>query len=67
LQQVPIVTFRITRRPTAQVVEWFQTRMGIRVRPMAELGLNAVRASFHLVNRVADVDWFADGVRVLAA
>ena len=67
LQSVPIVTFRITRRPYGQVVEWFQTEMGIRVRPLGERGLNAVRASFHLVNRPHDVDWFADGVRVLGA
>ncbi len=66
-QSVPIVTFRIPRRPYPEVVEWFQTRMGIRVRPLGERGLNAVRASFHLVNRTADVDWFADGVRVLGA
>jgi len=67
LHSVPIVTFRISRRPYPQVVEWFQTQMGIRVRPIGERGLDAVRASFHLVNRTVDVDWFAEGVRVLGA
>ena len=39
LQSVPIVTFRITRRPNTQVVEWLQTKLGMRVRPVGELGL----------------------------
>jgi selenocysteine lyase/cysteine desulfurase len=63
----PIVTFRIPRRPNAQVADWLMHELGMRVRRVGELDLNAVRASFHLVNRRPDVDWLAEAVRVLAA
>jgi selenocysteine lyase/cysteine desulfurase len=63
--QVPIVTFRVTRRPHEQVVDWLWTELRMRVRPVPDRGLNAVRASFHLVDRAADVDWLASAVRVL--
>jgi selenocysteine lyase/cysteine desulfurase len=65
--RVPIVTFRVTHRPHAQVADWLWQELRMRVRPVPDRGLNAVRASFHLVNRVADVDWLADAVRVLGA
>jgi selenocysteine lyase/cysteine desulfurase len=63
----PIVTFRIAHRPNAQVADWLMTELHMRVRRVGELDLNAVRASFHLVNRRPDVDWLADAIRVLAA
>lgn len=63
----PIVTFRVTRRPNTQVVEWLWGELRMRVRPVPDRGLNAVRASFHLVNRTADVDWLIEAVRVLGA
>jgi selenocysteine lyase/cysteine desulfurase len=67
VSQVPIVTFRVTRRPNSQVAEWFQKEMRIRVRRVGECGLNAVRVSTHLVNRTADVDWLIEGARALGA
>jgi selenocysteine lyase/cysteine desulfurase len=63
----PIVTFRVTRRPNTQVAEWLLAELGMRVRLVSERQLNAVRASFHLLNRRPDVDWLAEAVRVLGA
>ncbi len=62
---VPVVTLRVTKRPNTQVAEWLRRELGMRVRLVGERGLNAVRASFHLVNRRLDVDWLAEAVRVL--
>lgn len=62
---VPIVTIRVTKRPNTQVAEWLWRELGMRVRLVSERQLNAVRASFHLVNRRPDVDWLAEACRVL--
>ena len=62
----PLVTFRVTRRPNTQVADWLRSELGMRVRPVGERGLDAVRVSTHLVNRVADVDWLIEAARVLA-
>ena len=67
VSQVPIVTFRVRRRPHAQVQEWLWNELRMRVHAVPDRGLDAVRASFHLVNRVADVDWLVDAVRTLGA
>ena len=67
VQQVPIVTFRVTRRPNAQVVDWLWTELRMRLRLVPDRGLNGVRASFHVVNRVPDVDWLIEAVRTLGA
>jgi selenocysteine lyase/cysteine desulfurase len=67
VESAPIVTFRVTRRPNTQVAEWFKHELGMRVRMVGERNLNAVRASTHLTNRVADVDWLIEGVRALGA
>jgi cysteine desulfurase / selenocysteine lyase len=63
----PIVTFRVTRRPNTQVFDWLRQELGMRVRIVSECRLNAVRASFHLVDRRPDVDWMVEGVRALGA
>jgi selenocysteine lyase/cysteine desulfurase len=65
VEVAPIVTLRVTRRPNSQVAEWLQRELGMRVRLVNERQLNAVRASFHLVNRLQDVDWLAEAIRVL--
>ena len=39
----------------------------MRVRLVPDRGLNGVRASFHVVNRVPDVDWLIEAVRTLGA
>ena len=65
--ETPIVTFRVTRRPNTQVVDWLWSELRMRLRPVPDRGLNAVRASFHLVNRAPDVDWLIEAVRVLGA
>ena len=61
----PIVTLRVTRRANTQVADWLLRELGMRVRLVGERQLNAVRASFHLVNRRLDVDWLAEAIRVL--
>lgn len=67
VESAPIVTFRVTRRPNTQVFGWLRQELGMRVRIVSERHLNAVRASFHLVDRSPDVDWMAEGVRALGA
>jgi selenocysteine lyase/cysteine desulfurase len=62
-----IVAFRVTRRPNTQVAHWLRSELGMRVRTVSERNLNAVRASFHLVDRAPDVDWMVEAVRVLGA
>lgn len=66
-QSVPIVTFRVTNRPNEQVASWLHQYYGIRLRLVGERGLNAVRASFHLVNRLDDVHQLIEGTRLLGA
>ena len=65
--QSPIVTFRVTRRPNRQVFDWLRQELRMRLRVVDERGANAVRASFHLVDRRPDVDWLVEAVRVLGA
>ncbi|MFQ5600900.1 MAG: aminotransferase class V-fold PLP-dependent enzyme, partial [Candidatus Krumholzibacteriia bacterium] len=66
VQSSPVVSFRVSRRPNAQVVSWLQDELGMRLRRIDALGLDAVRASTHVVNQVRDVDWLVDAVRALA-
>lgn len=66
VRRVPIVTFRITRRPATQVTEWLLERMRMRVHRVETVPWNAVRVSTHLVNRHPDVDWLVEAVRTLA-
>jgi selenocysteine lyase/cysteine desulfurase len=67
LVQVPIVTFRVRQRPQTQVVDWLWSELRMRLRGVPERRLGAVRASFHVVDRTADVDWLVEAVRALGA
>jgi cysteine desulfurase / selenocysteine lyase len=64
--QSPIVSFRVTRRPNTQVADWLLERHQVRVQRIDTRGMNAVRASPHLVNTPADVDRLIEGARTLA-
>jgi selenocysteine lyase/cysteine desulfurase len=66
VQRVPIVTFRVSRRPSTQVADWLLERMRMRVHRVEAVPWNAVRVSTHLVNRYPDIDWLVDAVRALA-
>src|SRR5262249_26631754 len=67
LADMPVVTFRIARRPQTQVVDWLWRELRMRVQGVPDRRLDATRASFHFVNRTADVDWFIEAVRTLGA
>lgn len=66
IARCPIVTLRVRRRPSGQVAEWLLDNLNMRVHRIDAQGLNAVRASIHVVNGPDDVDWFVEAVRTLA-
>ena len=66
IARCPIVTLRITRRPNQQVATWLFDNLNMRVHRVDTLGLNAVRASTHVVNRPDELDWFVEAMRTLA-
>lgn len=62
---MPVVAFRVPRRPNTQVASWLQEEMGIRVHRLDSQNLNAVRASTSIVNKPADIQWLLKGAKAL--
>ena len=63
---MPIVAFRVPRRPNTQVAAWLLEEMGIRLHRLNSQNINAVRVSTSIVNRPEDVDWLLKGAKALA-
>lgn len=62
----PIVTFRVTRRPNTQVVDWLRETYDIRLHRVDQEQLNAVRVSTSILNQASEVDTLTEGARRLA-
>ena len=66
VSNMPIVSFRVTRRPNTQVESWLLDEMGIRVHRLDNANLNAVRVSIGLRNQPSDIEWILRGAAALA-
>lgn len=65
-QVMPIVAFRVPRRPNTQVASWLLDEMAIRLHRLDSQNINAVRVSAGLVNQPNDVEWLLKGAAALA-
>jgi len=63
---MPIVAFRVTRRPNTQVAAWLLETMGMRVHRLDNDNINAVRVSPGLCNRPEEVRYLLRGAQSLA-
>jgi cysteine desulfurase/selenocysteine lyase len=64
--RMPIVAFRVTRRPNTQVASWLMDEMKIRVHRLDNDNLEAVRVSVGLRNQLSDIQWLLRGAQALA-
>ena len=60
-----MITFRLEGTPYREITAGLG-RQGYRVRPVGEVGLDAVRVSFHLYNHEAEVDGALEEIRAIA-
>ena len=66
IARCPTLAVRVRRRPNTQVAEWLLENLRMSVHRVDTAGLNAIRASPHVVNRPDEIDWFIEGMRALA-
>jgi len=60
-----MITFRLVEAPYRDVTGALG-RKGFRVRPVGEVGLDAVRVSFHVYNNESEVEGALDAIRAIA-
>lgn len=60
-----IITFRIPGREAHEMAGIFKKEHQIRVRPVTELGLEAVRLSWHVYHQESDIERVVDVIRTL--